>query len=358
MEQSYAQPQPVPRLRLSRQPLSVAADRLALHEESHAGPSRPRDSPAGGLNGDAVEDEDRLPTPKGHPNSNTSPPAEAAARLRALLTRFPNETRTPVARPVSPSEVDSDFDPPRFSPATPSIYKESLKDVFSRALRDPGDTPIKNRPRRNSIDTSEVEASPRVRERAKNKGKRKSLSDEEVDKPSRSSQRSEASFRSSQAATFDILRERLANSHTPLKDQSAPGPPYDDSSADDTPDTATFLRELNSSRATPPAATSTPAHSMEISPDSKYQTNLLDQDSEMQHMMKDLDSFEGESRTRPVSFPPSRGKPSRPVSFHGSTSQSHRLSYNGRPLSQTSSHSSIDGKVYTPRFAFFNVSLA
>lgn len=311
MEGPYAQPQPVPRLRLSRQPLATVADRPLSQEESRAGPSRPRDQPLVDANGDPSGDEDPRPTPKGHPNSNASnasPPVEAAARLRALLSRIPNQSKTPVARPVSPSEVESDFDPPRFSPTTPSVVKESLKDIFSRALRDPGDTPVKTRPRRNSIDTSEVEASPRVRERAKNKGKRKSLSDEEADKPSSasnlapsnilcltphspgSSLRSEASFRSSQAATFDILRERLTNSHTPLKNQVAPTPFYDstplpsaitypishpgiDSSADDTPDTAAFLHDLNMSRATPPAATSTPLHSMEISGDSKYQTS-------------------------------------------------------------------------------------
>jgi hypothetical protein len=87
---------------------------------------------------------------------------------------------------MNSSEPDSDFDPPRSSLAnTPSIARESLKDLFSRALRDPGDTPEKNRRRRNSIDISEVDFSPRVdRERAKNKGQRRSLSDEEADKPS------------------------------------------------------------------------------------------------------------------------------------------------------------------------------
>ncbi|KAJ7124938.1 hypothetical protein C8R44DRAFT_702862 [Mycena epipterygia] len=344
MEQPYAQPQPVPRLRLSRQPLAAVADRPPSPEEPHAGPSRPRDPPV--VNGNPVrdEDEDHLPTPKGYPSSNASPPVEAAARLRALLSRMPNQSKTPVvARPVSPSEVESDFDPPRFSPTTPSVVKESLKDIFSRALRDPGDTPVKGRPRRNSIDTSEVEASPRVRERAKNKGKRKSLSDEEADKPHRSSLRSEASFRSSQATTYDNLRERLDNAHTPLKNQVPPTPLYDHSSADPTSDMASFLRDLNSSRATPPAATSTPPHSMEMSTDSKYQTNLMEQDSEMQHMMKDLSSYEGHSgSSRPISFPPSRGKPARPGSSH---TLSHRLSHNGtpngasRPVSQTSAHS-------------------
>ncbi|KAJ7039224.1 hypothetical protein C8F04DRAFT_933538, partial [Mycena alexandri] len=218
------------------------------------------------------DDNDPLPTPKGN---HAVASAEATARLRALLSRMPNHPKSPVARPVSPSELDSDFEPPRFSPTPPSVAKESLKDIFSRALRDPGDTPNRPTRRRSFGDTSDSEAAPAT----KNKGKRKSLSDEEVEKLSastltscvanspdaiESSQRSEASFRSSQAQTGD--------------------------------DTATFLRDLDSSRATPPFATSTPPHSLEMSANSKYQTNLMEHDSEMQHMMKDLDSFEGDSR--------------------------------------------------------------
>ncbi|KAJ6558540.1 hypothetical protein DFH09DRAFT_1163131 [Mycena vulgaris] len=80
---------------------------------------------------------------------------------------------------------------------------------------------------------------------------------------------------------------------------------------------------------------------MEMSADSKYQTNLMDHDSEMQHMMKDFDSYEGDSGPRPVSFPPSRGKPSRPGSSHAHS----RMSYNGtRPLSQTSTNSGTESQ--------------
>jgi hypothetical protein len=60
--------------------------------------------------------------------------------------------------------------------------------LFTHALRDPGDTPRKD-VRRNSIDLSEVEDTPRsgrvMEERARNKGKRMSFSDEELDKSSR-----------------------------------------------------------------------------------------------------------------------------------------------------------------------------
>ncbi|KAJ7128902.1 hypothetical protein C8R43DRAFT_1026297 [Mycena crocata] len=340
MEGPHAQPQPLPRMRIPKQPLATVADYPASPEEARAGPSRPWDHTVVTPNEVAAGENDPQPTPKGQSNSNGSPHADPAARLREVLSRA-NSSKTPVARPASPSEVDSDFDPPRFSPTTPSVVKESLKDIFSRALRDPGDTPVKGRPQR-SRDDSEVETSDRPREQAKYKGKSKSLSDEEPDKPSNS--RSEASFRSSQAATFDNLRERLTNSHTPLKDQIIPATLFDNSSADNTTDTAAFLRDLNSSRATPPVATSTPPHSMEMSANSRYQTNLMDNDSEMQHMMGNLDSYEGDSGpSRPVSFPSSlRGKSTRPGSWHAqsSTSQLHRASHNGaRPVSQASTNS-------------------
>jgi len=155
------------------------------------GPLRLLDGPMIDLQNDKG---DQQHTPKMSSSATTpplpsAPPADTpAARLRALLSRVPIPPQTSAPynpAPVSPSEIESDFDPPKFSPTTPSIARESLKDLFSHALRDPGDTPQKGRRRRNSIDVSEVEASPRVaRERAKYKNKRRSLSDEEAEKPS------------------------------------------------------------------------------------------------------------------------------------------------------------------------------
>lgn len=177
MEGPYAHSQSVSRLRLSRQPFVSVADRHVAHEDhTTAGPSRPRDSFVSDQPRDAASDEDHQPTPKGNLNSSLPSSADAAERLRALMSRMPNQSKTPTARPVSPSEVESDFDPPRFSPGQPSFGKESLKDLFSRVLED---TPIK-RTRRGS--TSEVEDSPRVEGSVKIKGKRKSLSDEETEK--------------------------------------------------------------------------------------------------------------------------------------------------------------------------------
>ena len=116
------------------------------------------------------------------------------ARLRALLARVPNSPNgtTPQASssrqlPLpSNSEPDSDFEPPHSTVTTSSIARESLKELFSHALRDPGNTPRKTvRPRRNSIDGSEVEASPHADEvRARHRSKRQTFSDEEADKSS------------------------------------------------------------------------------------------------------------------------------------------------------------------------------
>ena len=63
-----------------------------------------------------------------------------------------------------------------------------MKELFSNALREPGNTPRKaGRPRRNSIDASDVDASMSVdEERAKYKAKRRTFSDEEAEKSSES----------------------------------------------------------------------------------------------------------------------------------------------------------------------------
>lgn len=185
----------VPRLRLSR--LGLKYDEL---DTPQAGPSRlspgSRTPTLNGHNdsdnGDDAQSTPRMPmlnTMALEPTSASATPiAETpSARLRALLARVPHSPSTPKVEQAALSDTDSDFDPPRSSPLnTPSIARESLKDLFSRARRDPGDTPQKTGRRRNSIDVSEVEASPRAeRERARNRGQRRSLSDEEAEKQTR-----------------------------------------------------------------------------------------------------------------------------------------------------------------------------
>ncbi|KAG1777664.1 hypothetical protein EV702DRAFT_216347 [Suillus placidus] len=165
------------------------------------------------------------------PSTSSGAPSDTpAARLRALLARSsesPNGKSPPTRHFAQFSEDGASSVSSRFTPATPSVIRDSLKDLFSRARREPGDTPQKSRPRRNSFDTSEMDITPVVnREREQHKGKRKSLSDDEVDKP-KSSKGSESSFRSSHAATFDTLRARLMSSHSRLLDQNLPTAVYD-----------------------------------------------------------------------------------------------------------------------------------
>ncbi|KAG1760510.1 hypothetical protein EDD22DRAFT_781012 [Suillus occidentalis] len=126
------------------------------------------------------------------PSTSFATPSDTpAARLRALLARSSDSPngKSPPTRPFALlSEDGAGSASSRFAPATPSVTRDSLKDLFSHARREPGDTPQKSRPRRNSFDTSEMDITPVVdREREQHKGKRKSLSDDEVDKPSASS---------------------------------------------------------------------------------------------------------------------------------------------------------------------------
>ena len=131
------------------------------------------------------------------PNSSMATSLDTpAARLRALLSKSPHNWSISRQRDLSLSEPDSDFDPPHEN-TTSASHHESLRQLFTRALRD--DTP--QRPgvaRRNSIDLSEVDsASPRVSrvndERGRSK-QRKSMSDEELEKASSASSRFSAAL--------------------------------------------------------------------------------------------------------------------------------------------------------------------
>ncbi|KAH9940357.1 uncharacterized protein BXZ73DRAFT_42613 [Epithele typhae] len=139
------------------------------------------------------------------------------ARLRALLARVPN---SPVngapfmstSRHMSfhsTSDIESDFEPPP-STTTSSNVRESLKELFSHTLREAGNTARKtSRPRRNSIDGSEVESNtPKFEERVRHKASRQVLSDEEADKSSESLR--------SAASTFDTLQQRPNRSTSAL----------------------------------------------------------------------------------------------------------------------------------------------
>lgn len=174
---------PIPRLRLTRHAgiheSPGAAQSIAYRRDTQLDPAvlNPED-----VQHDDLSDEDQS-TPKMRPAATL---LDSAARLRAVLSRIPTSSKpTAVLHPVPSSDLDSDFDPPDgFGSATASSAQKSLRDIFSYALRDPGHTRWRDKvqQRRNSIDISEVDASPRAqREREKHKRNRKSLSDEEIE---------------------------------------------------------------------------------------------------------------------------------------------------------------------------------
>ena len=186
------------------------------------------------------DDNDDQPTPK--LSAIAALAAETpAARLRALLSRVPNNK--PLLVPPRSDLVESDGDTTDDDPRPPSpsasvsLARESLRDIFMRARREPGDTPQKDktpRPRRGSFD--EIDQGARVRR----PGKRKSLSDEELETlPSMSTSSTFQAFSQlhagdlgqseqllasgSQTMSIDNLRERLyTESQTQLQDQSLP----------------------------------------------------------------------------------------------------------------------------------------
>lgn len=196
MEQSSRSLQPPPRLRLSRQSRagsstghSVAfldgSNLVSDDEDDGSTPRRPMvDLPRRG--------DTPVPGPNDVVNSD-------AARLRALLVR--DSQSQDMSIESTTSEHESDFEPPESEkaglsssdePVTSSVHSD-LKAIFSRALREPGGTPLRananGRLRRNSVGTSDAHDSP-VRPRAK----RKSLSDDEKEKSSRKSSERRTSY--------------------------------------------------------------------------------------------------------------------------------------------------------------------
>ncbi|KAG6829368.1 hypothetical protein H0H87_011659 [Tephrocybe sp. NHM501043] len=315
-----------PRLRVSRNPL--AYDHLLSGSSLDHLPELSATTAALTENSDNNDrDDDQESTPKMSTTMTLQGPSGTnAARLRAVLARTASPSKSiPMPLPSSQSsEHESDFEPPN-STSELTHSRASIKDIFLWALRDPGDTPQKEkiRPRRNSIDTSEVEASPRVQHRrAQNKGNKKSLSDEEID-PAKSS---EASFRSSQAATYDVLRERLMKTYTQPNDLHISHPMHQNSIPDDDHNTANFLRSTNDMTNTPPTATSTPQQSLRMSVDSHFpsQSNLLDQDSEMQRAFEAFDNDEPEASGQ------------RQADDHPSSTSTLAREQQKRPSSQTS----------------------
>ncbi|KAJ3733700.1 hypothetical protein DFJ43DRAFT_978408, partial [Lentinula guzmanii] len=240
---------------------------------------------------DHEQDTPKLPSAAALPTEplSTYPEDTPAARLKAVLERTSAKYKpppVPIPIPSSGSAIDfeSDFDIPTIGSSQPSLARENLNSLFSNALREPGDTPQKSvkgkMRRRNSIDTSEFESSPRVAKvnnnRAGEKGKRRSMSDDEL---SSSNTIASRKLDSQLRLTLTVGNKSLSNQILELIVLVA----------HESLDNLKFPKELDSSQLTPPAATSTPQHSWFKS---QFQSNLLDADSEMQQAMRDLDSYE------------------------------------------------------------------
>lgn len=202
-----------PRLRLSRQ----------SHSNSPSIASRGHDVDLQG-----EEEEDNSSTPRRAPldiSSEQTPVASTskavfpegetpAARLRSLMARVSNSSTPRTAQPIPPSVHDSDIDEPNemnennAQTQTPSNVHASIRSLFTRALRDPGDTPVKGRRRRSSIGSNAADESvAKIRPNFA----RKSLSDDELDR----------SF--SALHLFYFKRFALLNLYRPQRRCSDPG---------------------------------------------------------------------------------------------------------------------------------------
>ncbi|KAH9034875.1 hypothetical protein EDB85DRAFT_1889598 [Lactarius pseudohatsudake] len=292
----------VPRLRITRHPqLSLSPLDDDLSRTPTAGPSHLH-----ALHGDN-EDTDstpRLPVSSSLPSIYAAVEDTPAARLRALLAQVPNTSsasRTQLLHeppPPLPSDRDSDFDPPPkwANSSTTSSARENLRSLFTHALRDPGDTPRKDA-RRNSIDSSEVEDSPRIdrviQERSRNKGKQTSFSDEELE----TSSKRNTPIPASHAANMEALRSRILGAHASQSDASM------SVASDSSTDNAALIREMHGRTVPVPGISSTSLQTMHLSTQFQSQSILLDQDSEMQRAMGVGDSFGSTSTNQAPSFP-------------------------------------------------------
>jgi len=196
-------PSVTPRLRVTRHP-PVPFDRSIHTSTSEAVPSRLPDLSQlvnVTLNGIDMSDDNIYVSdvPTEHTTPQAPPRIETlstgtqkdspAAALRALLFRLPNSDGSPTrvndkdTEYQYPSERESDYDIETAS-ATTSVAQSSLKNIFNKALREPGDTPQKDRSHRrrsSSIGATDMDDTPHVLEARDIKGKRRSLSDDEVE---------------------------------------------------------------------------------------------------------------------------------------------------------------------------------
>ncbi|KAI0030930.1 hypothetical protein K488DRAFT_87282 [Vararia minispora EC-137] len=308
-------------------------------DETPAGPSRL--SPLASLKTPFADDADDLDaTPRLAVKSSLPSPlipalsqdASVAAtpsdRLRALIrgsSATPSvANRTTQLMDVPPPSItsgnDSDFEPPpRWNGNQASSSSARVRNLFSHGL---SDTPRRAIVRRNSVDAGEISDSPRmeriVHERLKNKGKRKSLSDDERDKSTVAY--ADNNSPSSRAIDIEALRNRILSSS--LNDHS--NAPSDISLSDIEPagaadersnnHTAALLRKVTENASQGINGNTTLASSLRsIAFPSQIHngSDLLEEDSEMQRAMGAMDSFDAETSHR--------GQPSFPSKHQSST---------------------------------------
>ena len=181
-------PSVTPRLRMTRQAPAPHDRSNQTASISEAGPSRLPDfsqSQLVNMDMDMNMSDDNIyasdePTPRVSTPPTVTRSENPAAVLRALLSRLPAREQSPPPRANShpdPSERDSDYEVETAS-ATRSVAQSSLKNIFSMALRDPGDTPQKSRRRNSDEYETSIRGEP---EELDLKGKRRSFSDDEVE---------------------------------------------------------------------------------------------------------------------------------------------------------------------------------
>ncbi|EJD02739.1 uncharacterized protein FOMMEDRAFT_167911 [Fomitiporia mediterranea MF3/22] len=318
------------------------------------------------------------------PNASMATPAE---RLRAVLSRA--SSATPTARPLNvasertpmpnhpssllgASDMESeDFDTPRnaannnrnnvlstpfptsgsVSSVPQSAARESLRSLFSYATRSPGNTPERpQRPRRGSMDSSIAEESPIKWSmlRANERVKRLSLSDDEkerirVSKSGFTEGLSERSFKSSQAATYDQLRERLENSAGGAGTSKGASHMKSDMTIDMEEATEVEQSLLENRQApimstTPPLPSSnTLGQSMSQFPSQFLGSNLLIDNSDMRRMIQDA-----QSETTDSEAPESNRRESKtPIAGPSSNHQKRPSFVRERALSHSSSIGSM-----------------
>lgn len=349
---------PIPRLRISRNSIPNVYNSLSTTAGSTAGPSRLPDISIETDDDDQQQDNDHHNAQNATPKllfsstrgSGSMGDKSIADRLREIIQaeHTPSQSK-PEPPPATTSEHESDFETPRFSASTRGMAHASLKSIFSHAIREPGNTPKKGKARRNSLESSEAENIPRVSKQEKLRSQRKSVSDEEsthqggiilnippfprTDQCTDTYQRSETSQVSSQAATFDSLRARL-EPRTPIMSQGPPTHIFSRRSPNPCPGGVIISNQNLQLRPTVRWIISsyflnlTPPNPLPLLPlalrsnlsacqqrqifsslvgayhSNHFQTHLsedlLDHDSDMQHAMSNMDSYEGMYISQPM----------------------------------------------------------